>query len=501
MSKIIKTRITAVQDPDTNQTIFEQELLESADKNDKVLLTWLEIENELKNIGYNNDFISKYTQYVKQNPKISEDDFKKKLFSEYKKTPEFQEEIRQFDGTKLKLENEVKRLTELTYSKDAEKRILEDQKFQIFKQMDELKKNYEEKINSLLQKHEETFALKVKSKEEELKNKSQEEINNYKLEVARLEQELKTIKSQQETELKAKEEILQAQIKSTKAEIEKTKLEEIAEKNEKLNILQKHIDELERNKKVLNIKRVGENLENWVENQVNESFLNNEKYTFEKINISKEGTKADFLFKTFDSEISDKNKNLLTSAVIEVKSETVDAENKKKNKDHIDKLIKDRDKEGAEYGILVSELELDSEDGNFLIKKSGNESNIFIVRPQYLVSLLSLLQNFSYKGRDLKLKDLKFRKKQEILQDFNDLKNGILEVTFKNIQNNFDKIQKQANNIKDNAAAISKDAEIILGSIQVIVETHFETAKNKLNKFTPLKLSRMGLTDELDEEE
>ena len=148
------------------------------------------------------------------------------------------------------------------------------------------------------------------------------------------------------------------------------KLQEVSsslqvQKAESVALLEKkdlEIRKLVHEKSSLSVKKIGERLELWCNEEyaayAQSGFVN---CTWEKDNESKKddgdvkGSKADFIFKVFASDDFDE-KNLLTSCVLEMKSEAPDSINKKKNADHIDKLDKDRKKKGCEYAILYIAL-------------------------------------------------------------------------------------------------------------------------------------------------
>ena len=261
-----------------------------------------------------------------------------------------------------------------------------------------------------------------------------------------------------------------------------------AESNMLIEKKDQEIRKLVHEKSALSVKKIGERLELWCNEEyaayAQSGFVN---CTWEKDNDSKKeegelkGTKADFIFKVYANEKYDEC-NLLTSAILEMKSEAPDSVNKKKNADHIDKLDKDRKKKGCEYAILVSELEWDN-DNDVPIKKVTKYDKMYIVRPNYFIPLLSIIEGLGKKFQGLLLKQneeiIKFKDSQEIINQFEQFKEDLV-VKF------VDKIQKDME-------IIIKQSESILSSTNKILDT-CEDMKNKLVKNCLNKIEKLDIT-------
>ncbi|MFB5029667.1 MAG: hypothetical protein WJU30_00208 [Candidatus Phytoplasma pruni] len=76
-----------------------------------------------------------------------------------------------------------------------------------------------------------------------------------------------------------------------------------------------------------------------------------------------------------------------------------------------------------------------------------------------------------------------FKKEQDIKDDFQAMKNEILDHSFKNIENNLITIQKENENIKKISNSLFESYEIIQTKINIILERHFKTVLNKINNF------------------
>lgn len=111
------------------------------------------------------------------------------------------------------------------------------------------------------------------------------------------------------------------------------------------------------------------------------------------------GSKGDFIFKDFDE-----NNNSILTIEIEVKTEqTTNATKKTHNRDHFKKLDEDRTKKDCEYAILVSELEKDNKVFDGIYKVPGYKK-MYVVRPQSLITLISILKDSLNKNKELIVK-------------------------------------------------------------------------------------------------
>lgn len=116
-----------------------------------------------------------------------------------------------------------------------------------------------------------------------------------------------------------------------------------------------------------------------------------------KIEGDFKGIKGDYIFKVFNNEFYD---ILLISVMIEMKSEVLEFENKKKNLDYYKKLDDDRNKKKLEYVILVSELEYNYELDVFIFFVLGYEK-MYVVRFYFFIILLGILEFIGMKYVDI----------------------------------------------------------------------------------------------------
>lgn len=194
----------------------------------------------------------------------------------------------------------------------------------------------------------------------------------------------------QDTLNKKEQEIirLNSAIQTQKAEAD-NRLRDIKEQNQLL--LRAKDEEIERYKEMkirLSTKMLGETLEqhcaNEFEKHYNLGLFANA--SFEKDNDTKPGgTKGDFIFRDF---IDDKE---YISIMFEMKNEADATATKHKNAHFFEKLDKDRREKNCTYAILVSMLEQDNEIYNVGIVNVPKYENMFVIRPQMFIQIITIL--------------------------------------------------------------------------------------------------------------
>ncbi len=246
------------------------------------------------------------------------------------------------------------------------------------------------------------------------------------------------------------------------------------EKDKIINELKEEQEVLMRQKYSTNIKALGEGLENWIDNEYKNYSLLFNQCQFSKTNISKSGSKPDFQF-----IVNNDNDLQVANVIIEAKTESnlSQESNKRKNASHLAKLWKDQKSHQADYSILVSELEMTS--NNFLIQKVNdlNYVNMFIVRPQYLIPLLALIKDFAIKRSTIAKTDIKLKEKAEILADFDLFKEKLIKDFCTKIEKNVSTINNQAYKIKQSAIMIESKASEILDDVLLKLT-------DKINKYS-----------------
>lgn len=343
------------------------------------------------------------------------------------------------------------------------------------------KSKLEEKLNSV----EKVIRAELLMKFNEDKNRLDNEIislknkiniinvehnNKYENEVRNLKQELLAYK--EKTVLEKEKLVMEERQKSTEIVLEK----------------QKQIERLTYERSALNVKLIGENLEKWCDNEFNSQVLSTLDYVYWgkdneaiKEDGDKKGTKADFVYRVYASSSKE---IILTSAVLEMKSEDLNSENKQTNSKFFKKLDDDRRKKNTEYAILVSELEWDTIN-DIPIKKVNDYEKMYIVRPQYFMFFLNVITSLGLKYKDLimnKEKEmLMFRDTELILSDFEEMKNNILNLTIRHTETHLNEIVKQVDNIQLANQKIKDAANMILN-------TYLIQIKNKIDNFKIKKI-------------
>ena len=251
----------------------------------------------------------------------------------------------------------------------------------------------------------------------ELKNKATNKINLLNNEVNKLKDNIERQNLVSELSLKNKvnEAVNNLEKENTSLinSIEKMKLEQsineklIEEKfKHKINQRDITIQELRDMKSKLSTKMVGESLEIHCENQFNLNRASAFKNSyFEKDNDASSGSKGDYIFREFDD-----NKTEIVSIMFEMKNESSNGSNKKKNEDFLKELDKDRKQKSCEYAVLVSLLEPESELYNSgIVDVSHRFPKMYVIRPQFFLPLISLLRNAS-------LETLKYKSQIDLMK-------------------------------------------------------------------------------------
>lgn len=380
------------------------------------------------------------------------------------------------------LNNKIKDLTEqnklnLANAKQAE-----------IKNLSDLEKAKDEKIHEL-----ETSLSTLKSQLESEKKKYELEAENkYQKELA----EKTLLISKMELTSKATEEGLKKDIENLKAQSEKEKTElenkfskEVSDIKEETSkekeALENQLREANRLRTTATIKVIGEDLETWCDREVTSymqaGFLN---CTWEKDNtVIKEdgetkGSKADYIFKIY---ADDTHQDLLTSVIMDMKSESLVSTNKKANKDHFQQLDKNREKKGCKYAVLVSELEMDKANDIPIYRVTDpSYPDMYVVRPQYLMTFLSMIASLINKFASLILhvnKDnLQFQEKEKILEQLLSYKATYLDKPLDQMQKQVDAIAKQTTSIRE--ASIKID-----DAIRTIKMSYIDNITSKLDKY------------------
>lgn len=346
----------------------------------------------------------------------------------------------------------------------------------------------------------EPFKLKILQLEEQIKNiettTTQQLQLKYTHEIAELKHQIEKVKQEKELELTQKINLKELEIRQLLMQNENTKqnfdlikereLNELKNAlNEKITSLQNDNAELKRARSALSTKAIGEDLEIWCDNEYQSQALAGlENVTWEKDNNVIAGAKADYIYKVYAS--NEKNKNeLLTSVILEMKSEDPLSTNTQSIPSILAKLDKDRNNKKVEYAFLVSELKATSTNA-LPIKKVNAYEKMYMVRPEYFLTMLNIVTAFGLKYKDLLIAKEKeriaFKDFEDIIIEFEEMKNDILEKSIKYIES-------QLNIIKKQSETIEKSNQQVLKAVDLILKTHLQTVINKINNFNIEKIN------------
>ena len=331
----------------------------------------------------------------------------------------------------------------------------------------------------------------------DLRNQATNKINSLNNELTKLKDEIKNQSLISELSLKNKvnEAItkLEKENSSLTNSIEKMRLEQsinekLVEEKFKSKISERDltIKELREMKSKLSTKMVGETLEIHCETQFNlnraTAFQNS---YFEKDNDVSTGSKGDYMFREFD------NNNIeIVSIMFEMKNESINGTNKRKNEEFFKELDKDRRQKSCEYAVLVSLLEPESELYNAgIVDVSHRFPKMFVIRPQFFLPIISLLRNASMETLKYKSQiDLMKRENYDIT-NFESTLEQFKNAVGKNVSLAQDRFNDAISEIDKSITHLQKTKEAL-----ILSKKHLLSADSKSQDLTVKKLTRNNPT-------
>ena len=268
--------------------------------------------------------------------------------------------------------------------------ILESEKTKLLSETKDKEKAKDDKINELLHKVE---LLEKSSQDEVAKALSKKDV-----EIAELKGKINLAEMETKNKVNeaiAKEKEIQEKLKREKIELEgkldsdkKEFLIQLKAKDEQVAFYKDY-------KAKQSTKDIGEDLEKYCHNEFDKiRAITYPRAYFEKDNDVVEGTKGDFVFRDYDE-----NGTEFLSIMFEMKNENDETASKHKNEDFFKKLDEDRKKKNCEYAVLVSMLEPDSDlYNNGIVDVSYRYPNMYVVRPQFFLPIIALLDAASKKN-------------------------------------------------------------------------------------------------------
>lgn len=276
----------------------------------------------------------------------------------------------------------------------------------------------------------------------------------------------------------------QIELQNKEKELEKNAIRESFE--QKMKMKDEAIAYYKDMKAKLSTKMVGETLEQHCETEFERlrstAFPN---AIFGKDNDASTGSKGDYIYKEFDD-----NGVELISIMFEMKNENDATSTKKKNKDFLKELDKDRNQKKCEYAILVSLLESDSELFNGgIVDVSHEHPKMFVIRPQFFIPMISLLRNAAQNALEYKQEVALMRRQSIDITNFEDKLDSFKEGFSKNYQTASNKFDAAIVEIDKAIARLEKTKDNLRSS-----ENQLRLANNKAEGLTVKKLTRGNLT-------
>lgn len=246
------------------------------------------------------------------------------------------------------------------------------------------------------------------------------------------------------------------------------------------------IQELRDMKSKLSTKMVGETLEIHCETQFNLNRATAFKNSyFEKDNDASSGSKGDYIFREFDD-----NKIEIVSIMFEMKNQSADGFNKRKNEDFFKELDKDRTQKSCEYAVLVSLLEPESELYNSgIVDVSYKYQKMFVIRPQFFLPIISLLRNASFETLKYKTQIDSMKRENYDITNFESTLDQFKNAVGKNVSLAQDRFNDAISEIDKSISHLQKTKEALLVS-----KKHLLSADSKSQDLTVKKLTKNNPT-------
>ena len=272
---------------------------------------------------------------------------------------------------------------------------------------------------------------------------------------------------------------------SGKISLEKNEalLREASLKNEyefKLKQKQDEVDYYKDLKTKMSTKMIGESLEIHCSTEFNRARPMFPNAYFEKDNDASGGSKGDFIFRDFD------NGTEYVSIMFEMKNEMDRTATKHRNEDFLKKLDEDRRSKNCEYAVLVSLLEPENELYNGgIVDMSHRYPKMFVIRPQFFMSLIMILVQTSRKSIEYK-RQLEIARSQSIdVTNFESQLNDFKEKFANNYRLASEKFKVAIEEIDKSISHLQKIKDALIGS-----ERNLRLANDKADSLTIKKLTR-----------
>ncbi len=333
----------------------------------------------------------------------------------------------------------------------------------------------------------------IKLAEVNLEKKLKEEINKKELEINELKSKIKIKDTENELKIKDALSNKEKEIDKLSSELELNNKEYLLkEKNlkdsyeEKLKNKDEQISYYKDFKAKQSTKMIGESLETHCQNEFNSLRPLFKNAYFEKDNdVSKSGSKGDFIFKDYDDDNTE-----IVSIMFEMKNEADETSTKHKNEDFLKELDKDRKEKNCEYAVLVSLLEIDNDlYNNGIVDMSHKYEKMYVIRPQFFIPIITLIRNLAYNSLSYK-KELELVKNTNIdISHFEENMNNFKEAFGRNYRLASERFKKAIEEIDKTIDHLQKTKEHLLKT-----DDNLRLANNKADDLSIKKLTHNSET-------
>jgi hypothetical protein len=267
-----------------------------------------------------------------------------------------------------------------------------------------------------------------------------------------------------------------------KNNLEKNHLLDLQAKDKLIEMKEDEVERYKDFKQRQSTKMIGESLEQHCEFQFNK--LRSTAFPtayFDKDNDASSGSKGDYIFREVDE-----NGVELISIMFEMKNEGDETATKKKNEDFFKELDKDRNQKNCEYAILVSMLEADNEVYNEGIADvSYKYEKMYVIRPQFFISMISLLRNSARNAMAYKQELQTVRNQNIDIANFESEMEDFKDKFGRNYRIASEKFSAAVQEIDKSIARLNKVKENLLAS-----ENQFRLANDKAEDLSIKKLTK-----------
>ena len=200
---------------------------------------------------------------------------------------------------------------------------------------------------------------------------------------------------------------------------------------------------------------------------------------FEKDNDARTGSKGDFIFR------ESRDSTEFISIMFEMKNEGDTTATKHKNEDFFKELDKDRREKKCEYAVLVSLLESDNDFYNNGIVEVYQYPKMYVVRPQFFLTIISLLRNAALNSLQYQTELRTVRNQQLDLTNFEDNMNAFKDAFARNYRLASERFATAIEEIDKTIDHLQKTKAALLSS-----ENNLRLANNKADELSIKKLTK-----------